>query len=410
MMERVIYLVDMQSFYASIEKVIQPQLEDKPVVVAGDPKQRSGIILAACPVAKTYGVKAAEPLWKARAKCSTLHVVKPRMGLYIDISMQITRILEKYSDLVEVYSIDEQFVDVTHTVHLFKNKYYMANAIHDEILDTLGIESRIGIGPTKVLAKMACDHFAKKHPSGMYELTQESVQTDLWPLPIGALFGVGRRMESHFVRMGLHTIGSLANHPLIWIKKRFGINGEVLFRFSHGIDPSPVTKRTHVKQKAIGHHMTLPKDYVEKEAILVVLRELAEEVARRARKQHYLGSGISLYIRGHDFERHDGFKRQIKLAHPTALSDDIFQAAKQLFLDSWHHQPVRAVSVTLTQLEEKTTRQLSLFDDSIKKEALADVIDNIKETYGAASIIRASSLTEAGQAKIRADKIGGHWK
>ncbi|GEM02793.1 DNA polymerase-4/DNA polymerase V [Halolactibacillus halophilus] len=409
-MERIIFLVDMQSFYASIEKVTHPRFRHKPVVVAGDPNQRSGIILAACPLAKASGIKTAEPLWQARAKCPEVEVVKPHMALYIDVSMQITRVLEKYSDLVEVYSIDEQFVDVTHSVHLFKDRYRMAEAIHDEILDTIGIESRIGIGPTKVLAKMACDHFAKKHPTGMYELTKDRIQVELWPRPIGDLFGVGHRMEAHFKRMGLYTIGSLANHPLIWIKKRFGINGEVLYRFSHGIDPSPVTKHTHIKQKAIGHHMTLPRDYVKREDILVVLRELSEEVARRTRKQRYLGSGVSIYVRGHDFNRHDGFKCQVKLATPTAVSDDIYTAARQLFDQSWNAQPIRSVGVTLTHLEDKMTRQLSLFDDPIKKERLAEVMDQLKETFGADSVMRASSLTDAGQAKIRANKIGGHWK
>ncbi len=144
-MERIIFLVDMQSFYASIEKVTHPRFRHEPIVVAGDPNQRSGIILAACPKAKAYGIKTAEPLWQARAKCPGVKVIKPHMALYIDVSMQITRILEKYTDLVEVYSIDEQFVDVTHTVHLFKDRNHMAQAIHDEILDTIGIESRIGI-------------------------------------------------------------------------------------------------------------------------------------------------------------------------------------------------------------------------------------------------------------------------
>lgn len=409
-MERIIFLVDMQSFYASIEKVVQPRFRHDPVVVAGDPKQRSGIILAACPLAKKQGIKTAEPLWQAKAKCPQLKVVKPHMALYIDVSMQITRLLEKYSDLVEVYSIDEQFVDVTHTVHLFENQYAMAAAIHDEILETIGIEARIGIGPTKVLAKMACDHFAKKCSHGIYELTKDRVEIDLWPRPIGDLFGVGHKMEGHFKRMGLHTIGSLANHPLMWIKHRFGINGEVLHRFSHGHDSSPVTKRTHVKQKAIGHHMTLPHDYVEKDDILVVLRELSEEVARRTRKQGYLGLGVGLFVRGHNFNKYDGFKRQTMLTSPTAVSEDIFMAVKRLFLESWNYQPIRSLGVTLMHLEDKTTRQLSLFDNPIKKEALAEVVDEIKETFGAASLIRASSLTEAGQAKVRANKIGGHWK
>src|SRR5699024_8466397 len=130
-MDRTIFLVDMQAFYASVEKVNQPRLQNKPVIVAGDPKQRSGIVLAACPIAKTFGVKTAEPLWQAKAKCPELEVVQPHMSLYLKISYQITKILEQYSDLVEVYSVDEQFIDVTHTIHLFETKEQMAKQIQD---------------------------------------------------------------------------------------------------------------------------------------------------------------------------------------------------------------------------------------------------------------------------------------
>ncbi|BAM46990.1 DNA polymerase IV [Amphibacillus xylanus] len=407
-MSRTIFLVDMQSFYASVEKVSHPALQNKPVIVAGDPKQRSGIVLAACPLAKKFGVKTAESLWEAKAKCPELEVIQPHMSLYLKVSYEITKILEQYSDLVEVYSVDEQFLDVTNTIHLFKTKEQLAKQIHDEIFETIGVESRIGIGPNKVLAKMACDNFAKKNRTGVAELNESNLKSLLWPLPINALFGVGGRMRVHLTNMGLHTIGNLAQYPVKWLQKRWGINGEVLWRLANGIDQSPVVPRTHQTQKAIGHHMTLPRDYEAREDIYVVIKELSEEVARRVRKQNYLGLTVSLQVQSNRFKEKLGFNRQLTLREPTQLGRVINETAKVLFDKYWLGYPVRALGISLAQLMPKTERQLSFFDDPTEEEQLAIMIDRIRERYGLTAIMNASSLLDAGQARIRATKIGGH--
>lgn len=407
-MKRIIFLVDMQAFYASVEKVRQPHLQDKPVIVAGDPKQRSGIVLAACPIAKSHGVKTAEPIWESKAKCPDLHIVQPHMGLYLTLSFQITKLFEQFSDLVEVYSVDEQFIDVTHTVHLFGSKEEMAKQIQNEIFDTLGIKARVGIGPNKVLAKMACDNFAKKNQDGIAELNDDNLTSLLWPLSVDSLFGVGRRMHVHLTKMGLHTIGNLAQYPVKWLKKRWGINGEVLWRTANGIDESPVVPRTHQTQKAIGHHMTLPRDYHTKKEIYVVISELSEEVARRVRKQNYLGRTVSIHVQSNNFVTRQGFNRQMTLDEPTQLGKVIAQSAKTLFNQHWSGYPIRAVGVNLAQLTQEKGRQLSLFDDPIQEEQLARIIDEIKEKHGLTAIMSASSLLEAGQARVRATKIGGH--
>lgn len=407
-MSRTIFLVDMQTFYASVEKVSHPALQNKPVIVAGDPKQRSGIVLAACPLAKKFGVKTAESLWEAKAKCPELEVIQPHMSLYLKVSYEITKILEQYSDLVEVYSVDEQFLDVTNTIHLFKTKEQLAKQIHDEIFESIGVESRIGIGPNKVLAKMACDNFAKKNRTGVAELNESNLESLLWPLPINALFGVGGRMRVHLTNMGLHTIGNLAQYPVKWLQKRWGINGEVLWRLANGIDQSPVVPRTHQTQKAIGHHMTLPRDYEAREDIYVVIKELSEEVARRVRKQNYLGLTVSLQVQSNRFKEKLGFNRQLTLREPTQLGRVINETAKVLFDKYWLGYPVRALGISLAQLMPKTERQLSLFDDPTEEEQLAIILDRIRERYGLTAIMNASSLLDAGQARIRATKIGGH--
>ncbi|AQS55805.1 MAG: DNA polymerase IV [Novibacillus thermophilus] len=407
---KVIFLVDMQSFYASIEKADRPELKDKPVVVSGDPERRNGIILAACPVAKKYGVKTAEALWQALQKCPQAVVIKPRMQYYLDVSLAITDILERFTDLVEPYSVDEQFMDVTGSQRLFGDPLTIAKKVQKCIEKETGVYARVGIGPNKLLAKVACDNFAKKNETGIFWLTKENMKTHMWPLPVGKLFGVGSRMNRHLLLMGIHTIGGLANYPLDKLKKRWGINGHVLWMSANGIDYSPVRPDTFQTQKAIGHHMTLPRDYRRQESIKVVLLELCEEVCRRARQHHVMGHTVSVGARGADFDFPTGFHRQATMAYPTNNTADIFKTAWKLFLTFWDREPVRSLGVTLSQLCSDRTFQLNLFEDVEQKLRIGYVMDEIKNRFGPTAIVRASSLTDAGQAFERAKKLGGHSK
>lgn len=409
-MKKVIFLVDMQTFYASVEKAENPELHDKPVIVSGDPERRSGIILAACPLAKKYGVKTAEALWEAQIKCPEAVVVRPRMQRYIDVSCHITEILEHYTDLVEVFSIDEQFLDITGSQKLFGDPFTIANKIQREIMEETGIYARVGIGPNKVLAKIACDAFAKKNRDGIFQLDETNMKQTMWELPIGKMFGVGSRMRHHFQRMGIQKIGQLATFPVDTLTKRWGINGQVLWQTANGINEAPVTTETHDHQKAVGHHMTLPRDYETLDEIKVILLELSEEVARRARTGNYRGSTISVGIRGASFDFPTGFHRQIKLTSSTNFGMDIFRSALHLFRMHWDRQPIRSAGVTLSQLQPAGPYQLSLFDFSLKNEHLSEAMDHIYTKYGPTAIVRASSLTNAGQVYDRAEKIGGHYK
>lgn len=410
MKEKVIFLVDMQSFYASVEKADNPKLQDIPVIVSGDPKRRSGIILAACPLAKQYGVETAEPLWRALQKCPHAVIVRPRMEHYINVSLQITSILERFTDLVEPFSVDEQFMDVTGSQTLFGDPLTIARKVQRAIKRETGVFARVGIGPNKLLAKMACDHFAKKNDTGIFWLTKENMKKQMWPLPLKKLFGIGSRMERHLTLMGLQTIGDLAQYSLERLKKRWGINGHVLWLSANGMDYSPVTPHTFLKQKAIGHHMTLPWDYKSASDIRVVLLELCEEVCRRARKNRVMGQTVSVGCRGADFDFPSGFHRQTKLPEPTNVTREVFQAAWELFTIHWDGQPIRSLGVHLSQLTSDEAFQLNLFENREKMIRLGYVTDFIKDKYGPTAIIRAVSLMPAGQALDRAKKIGGHYK
>jgi nucleotidyltransferase/DNA polymerase involved in DNA repair len=406
-----IFLVDMQSFYASVEKAKDSSLRDKPLVVAGDPERRSGIILAACPIAKQWGVETAEALWQAEQKCPNLVIVRPHMQQYIDVSIQITSILESFSDLTEPFSIDEQFLDMTHSLHLFGTAEETALILQEKILQNTGVYSRIGIGPNKILAKMACDNFAKKNKKGVFTLSKERLQETLWLLPVGKMFGVGSRMRKHLEHMGVRTIGQLAQYPLPLLQKKWGINGHVLWKTANGLDDSPVTIKAHDEQKAVGHQMTLPRDYKELEEIKVILLELSEEVGYRARLKKYIGNTISVGARGANLDLPTGFHRQTKLDSPTNFGLDLFQSSLRLFSQNWDGQPIRSVAITLSGLQSTASHhQLCLFDNTIRKDQLSLVMDKIKYKYGTASIVRAASLTTAGQAVSRSQKIGGHYK
>ncbi|CAM3255176.1 MULTISPECIES: DNA polymerase IV [Brevibacillus] len=408
--KRIVFLIDMQSFYASIEKAANPQLRDQPIVVAGDPERRSGVVLAACPIAKTYGVVTAEALWQAQQKCRHLVVVRPRMETYIRISMQITQIFESFTDKVEPYSIDEQFLDVTGSVHLFGDVYQMAAQIRQRVWLETGINCRVGIGENKVLAKMACDNFAKKQEAGVFWLKKEELAETLWKLPIEKLFGVGSRMKRHFHRMGVYEIGQLAGMSPAVLTRRWGVNGEVLWRTAHGMDDSPVSLNTYDTQKGIGHHMTLPRDYHTAAQIKVVLLELCEEVCRRARSKELMGSVVSVGCRGADLDAANGFGRQLKLEEQTNDATTLFEAVCCLFDRHWQGTPVRSVGVNLEQLVPDNVLQLNLFTDNQRRRSLAHAMDDIRSKYGQDAILRAASLLGAGQAKERARKIGGHYK
>lgn len=418
---RVVMLGDCQSFYASVEKADHPEYKDRPLVVAGDPERRSGIVLAACPLAKAKGITTAERLGEALAKCPDLVVIRPRMQKYIDVSMQITEIYKSYTDLVEPYSIDEQFLDVTGSLHLYGcTPEELAKLIQNHIQEATGVYARFGISETKILAKTACDNFAKKNSTGIYTLPKDNLADTLWKLPVDKMFMSGSRMTRHFNVMGLPTIGSVAQTPLAKLKqmmrRKFGknsdIQAEMYWRIANGIDDSPVRPGTHqVDPKSVGHMMTLPRDYSKLEDIKVVLLELTELVCQRCRGLGFMGHVVSVGCMGADFDRPTGFSRQMKMEDPSNITNQVYRWACRLLETHWDGLPIRRVGISLSQFTPDTEYQISLFDSGRERSmALERVTDILKSKYGDAIIIRAVSKTDAGQALDRSAKIGGHFK
>jgi DNA polymerase-4 len=410
--KKIILLADMESFYASVEIANNPSLQGKPVVVCGDPERRHGIVLAASREAKASGIKTGMPAWECKSLCPQAIFTKPHMQKYIDVSLQITGIFEQFTDRIFTYSIDEQFLDMTGCDKLFGSPGEMAAQISKKVLSKTGVRCRIGIGENLLQAKMACDRFAKKNAAGIFELNYVNYTQHTWPLPIKDLFGVGSRMEKKFHQLGVLTIGQLARLPRENLRKRWGINGEVLWLNAHGIDYSTISPSLEAasaeEHQGVGHSMTLPRDYADQQELAAVLLELTEEVCRRTRALDKLGQVVSLSCRGADFDYPTGFARQKKLAEPTAVTWDVYPVVLELFHLHWDRLPVRAIGLGLSGLIANSPYQLSFFDNKEKKLALSRTIDNLRQRFGPTCIFRASSLTPGAQFFARATKIGGH--
>ncbi|MDQ0876511.1 nucleotidyltransferase/DNA polymerase involved in DNA repair [Paenibacillus sp. V4I3] len=345
--------------------------------------------------------------------------MRPHMQHYIDVSLQITKIYEEFTDLVEIFSIDEQFLDVTASLSMFGDPITIAKTIQLKVFSQTGVKVRIGISSNKILAKIATDIWAKKNESGIFTLHPSDVEKYLWEQPVSKMFGVGSRMTAHFAKLGMYLIGDVARTPLPQLKNKFrarfgkqsDIHAEVMWRTANGLDDSPVTPGTFdTPPKSVGHMMTLPRDYADSSEVDTILLELTEEVCRDCRRKGYMASIVTVSCMCSPFDAPTGFSRQMKMPDPTNHTSTVFQAVKKLFYKFWDTMPVRRAGVMLSQLVDDDTYQLTLFEDQIKARALEKVTDSIKDRFGNAAIVRASSLTTAGQAQNRALKIGGHYK
>ncbi|WP_066640112.1 DNA polymerase IV [Desulfolucanica intricata] len=390
-MGKVIALVDMNSFYASCHQAVNPELKGKEVIVAGDPERRTGIVLAASYPAKTKGVKTGMPLWEAEKLCPNGHFFKPDFPLYIDFSTRILRIMKDFTDLVEPFSIDEAFIDLTGVLHLWGTPAETALKIKNRIRSELGVLCSIGIGPNKLIAKMAA---GLQKPDGLTIIeTISDFRKVFYSKPVRKLFGIGSRYERHLRNLNIFTIGDLANYPVEILQKRWGKNGELLWYCARGIDNSPVIPDSLDVNKSIGQQRTLPRDLWGFKNIQVVIMELCEMVARRARQGGYAGRTVFLTLRDTELKF---LSRSMSMAEYTNLPDDIYHTACRLLHRHWDQSwPVRLVGITLGNLKPKGYEQYDLFGEKERKTKLARACDAIRDRFGERAIFRAISLTEA---------------
>jgi DNA polymerase IV len=386
-----ILLADMNSFFASVHQALEPWLRGKPVIVGGDPVKRHGIVLAASYEAKAFGVKTGMAVWEARSLCPDGVFLKPRQSHYVNFSARIIRIMKDFSPLVEPFSIDEAFMDLSGCGHLFGSSLDIALKLKKRIKEEIGVMCSVGVGPNKLLAKMAA---GMQKPDGLTVLDLTDVPDKMWPLPARELFGVGSRLEKRLRDLNIHTIGELACYPLMVLRKRFGLLGHVLYLSANGIDYSPVDPRSLEKVKSIGHQITLPRDYRGYRQIEVVILELCEIVCRRVRLGGFVGRTVNLTLKDVEFL---WVSRSHSVTCPTASANDIYRVAVELLRRHWPEwKPVRMVGVSLAGLVKNTFEQIDLFGEVEKARLLHAACDRIKDRFGEQSILRAVSLTPDG--------------
>ncbi|EIJ78784.1 DNA polymerase IV [Bacillus methanolicus PB1] len=376
---RVILHVDMNSFYASVEMAFDPSLKGKPLAIAGDVEERRGIIVTCSYEARKFGVKTAMPLWEAKKLCPQLIVMKPNFERYRAASIRIFEIMRQYSDLVEPVSIDEGYMDITESDE-FGTPIEIARTIQKRLLEQLDLPCSIGISPNKFLAKMASD---MKKPLGITILRKRDVPNVLWPLDVGQMHGVGKKTAEKLAKIGIRTIGDLANANEIQLKNLLGINGARLKERANGNDRRLVDPESVSDFKSVGNSTTLPKDISNQQVLFQVFDGLAEKVAARLKRKKVLAANISITIRYKDRKT---ITRSKKLRNPVSQKDEISQAAKTLFLKHWNGDPVRLLGITGTDLQEKgyAVKQLDLFsfEKEAKKEPLIHALEKLREKYG----------------------------
>lgn len=366
-----------------------PDLREIPSVVGGDPKQRTGIVVAKSIPAKKYGIQTGEPMAMALRKCPNLVVVPSDFRLYTENSLAFKAICRDYAPVVESFSIDEVFLDMTGTSLIYPDPIATAHEIKDKIHAELGFTVNVGISTNKLLAKMASD-FEK--PDKVHTLFPEEIPVKMWPLPIRDLLFMGKASEKRLQDFGIHTIGELAREKESAIQALLGEKtGHQLYQYARGIDNSPVLAQAE-ESKGFSVEKTFNDDIVSVEQVLPILLEQCDIVATRMRRKGKKCSCISVTFRTLDFKNRS---HQTSLSSATDVTDEIYENARRLFLEFWKGQPLRLIGVALTGLTDESFEQMSLFEDTKKKERrqkLDAALDAIRMKFGNDKITRASIM------------------
>ena len=400
-MENIIFHIDVNSAFLSWEAVYRLahkggrlDLREVASAVGGDISMRHGIILAKSIPAKKYGIQTGETVLEAQKKCRDLILVPPNYGLYEKCSFAFMNILREYSDVVEQYSIDEAFIDMTSTCHLFGTPEEAAYQIKERIKNELGFTVNVGISQNKLLAKMASD-FQK--PDRVHTLYSDEIREKMWPLAVSDLFFVGRATTKKLLSVGIRTIGDLANADVSWLKSLLKKHGEVIWKFANGIDFSPVLE-SPAANKGYGNSTTIPYDVVSVEAANKVLLALAETLGSRLRADEVQTEVLAVGIRYADMSEENIFpfvSHQKKLLSPTNLTAEIYKVACELFLEIWNGNPIRHLGIHTGKVQdEMSVRQLCLFDetDYEKLAGMDKMVDSIRERFGIDALKRAVFL------------------
>lgn len=380
---RVILHCDMNGFFASVELLDYPELRDKPMAVCGDPESRHGIILAKNEIAKRYGIVTAETLWQARKKCPDLQTVPPHHKKYQHYSRLINEIYLQYTDMVEPFSVDESWLDVTASQKLFGNGKQIADKIRNQVKKKLGLTLSAGVSFNKIFAKMGSDY---KKPDATTVITQENYKNILWPLDIRDLFFVGKATADKLQGIGIHTIGQLAESDRHTVTALLGKQGSIIHDYANGLDQTPVSRFDEREDvKSIGNGSTFRRNLEGIQDIHTAVIALSDTVAVRLRQKKKKAFGVKVDIKDPSLKV---ISRQQQLDNPTNLAENIADTAVSIIEKSWNlRHPIRMLTVTAINLcPEDQAQQLSLFSsENIQNETgekMERTMDDIRKKFG----------------------------
>lgn len=396
-MDRTILHADCNSFFASVEEVLRPELKNVPMAVCGDPESRKGIILAKNQLAKGFNINTAETIWQAKQKCPALVLVAPHHGLYGDFSRRINEIYQEFTDQVEPFGIDESFLDVTGSYRLFGSGMRIANILRARIYYETGLTISVGVSFNKTFAKLGSDY---KKPNASTKISRENFKELLWPLPVGDMMFVGKATKKILEGYQIRTIGDLAGMDRNLLIKRLGKSGAVLHDRANGIDPEPVRSFLECQNeepKSISHDYTFAHNLYTKEDVHLALTLVGEWVAARLRSHRMKCYTVQVRIKDPDLK---SITRQCTLEAPTNLTKVIVENAVALVDASWKWGAgIRMLSVGCAGLvpQEQSNVQMTLFgeDSSGEEKRLAGLdraVDDIRHRFGKNALMRAVSL------------------
>lgn len=404
MEERLIFHVDVNSAFLSWEAARRvkeglPDLREIPSCIGGDPKSRRGIVVAKSIPAKKYGVTTGEPVALALRKCPDLVCVPGDFALFDRCSRAFKKICASYAPVMESFSIDEVFLDMSGTHLIYPDPVAVAHEIKDKIRDELGFTVNVGIGTNKLLAKMASD-FEK--PDKIHTLFPSEIPEKMWPLPVRDLLFLGKASEQKLLRAGIKTIGDMAKSDEAEIRQLLGDkNGRQLYRYANGIDDSPVRSERE-EAKGYSAETTVEEDIVTYEQALSLLLAQCDVVAARMRRDGKKCSCVAVTYRTLDFKTRS---HQKNFEDPTDVTEEIFAQVKKLLYECWKCEPLRLIGVALTDLTSDEFRQMSLFEnteDREKQKKVDETIDDIRRRFGNGMIVRGSTISTAGKVARKA--------
>ena len=391
-MDRVILHCDLNNFYASVECLYHPELREFPVAVCGDTDQRHGIVLAKNQIARSFGVKTGEVIYQAMDKCPKLITIRPNMALYQKFSRLVNDVYRRYSDRIQPFSIDESWIDLTHGVSSFAEGVQKAQEIRRTVREELGITLSIGVSFNKIFAKLGSD---LQKPDAVTPIPRERFQEIIWPLPCRELLYVGPVTEKKLLRVGIRTIGEIAQAGPAFLQSVLGKWGVTIYAFAMGLDDSPVHLDGAVDAaKSVGNSTTTPRDIATMEDARQVVYMLSDSVAQRLRQKSMVGKLVQISLKDAGL---CVIERQASLMEPTCACSPIADLAMELVEQNWScSTPLRAIGVRVADLSFLSSGRQATFSSPRleRQERLDHCIDSLRQRFGQSCVARGVLLMD----------------